>query len=73
MLEAGCVTRPFWDEWTDDDESFPPPHQLAKIDVTTREHIEWKQESCFPSEPVFVASPGAVEEDDGEAFTAHRR
>lgn len=44
------------------------PHQLAKIDVVTREHIEWKQESCFPSEPVFVASPGAVEEDDGEAF-----
>lgn len=42
------------------------PHQMAKFDVVTREHIEWKQESCFPSEPVFVASPGAVEEDDGE-------
>lgn len=40
--------------------------QLAKVDVVTRKHYEWRQESCFPSEPVFVASPGAVEEDDGE-------
>lgn len=41
--------------------------------MVTREHIEWKQESCFPSEPVFVASPGAVEEDDGEAFAEQHR
>lgn len=41
--------------------------QIAKIDIVTRKHIEWRQESCYPSEPVFVASPGAVEEDDGEA------
>lgn len=43
--------------------------KLAKVDIMTRKHIEWMQESCFPSEPVFVASPGADEEDDGEAFT----
>lgn len=42
--------------------------QLAKVDVVARKNIEWKGEFCFPSEPVFVASPGAVEEDDGEAF-----
>lgn len=47
--------------------------QLAKIDVVSRKHLEWKQELCFPSEPVFVASPGAVEEDDGEAFTDQHR
>ena len=41
--------------------------QIAKIDIVTRKHIEWRQDSCYPSEPVFVASPGAVEEDDGEA------
>ena len=40
--------------------------QIAKVDVVTREHIVWTQDNCFPSEPVFVASPGAVEEDDGE-------
>jgi len=26
----------------------------------------WTEEECYPSEPVFVASPDAVEEDDGE-------
>ncbi|XP_075904663.1 beta,beta-carotene 15,15'-dioxygenase [Nelusetta ayraudi] len=43
----------------------PQPCKLAKVDVVTRKHCEWRQEACFPSEPVFVASPGAVEEDDG--------
>lgn len=38
------------------------------MDVVTRTHVEWRQENCYPSEPVFVASPGAVEEDDGESF-----
>lgn len=47
--------------------------QLAKIDVVTRTHFEWKEDLCFPSEPVFVASPGAEEEDDGEAFTDQHR
>lgn len=48
--------------------SLSPFQQLGKIDIVTRTHMEWMQESCFPSEPVFVASPGAVEEDDGEGF-----
>ncbi|TNN40278.1 Beta,beta-carotene 15,15'-dioxygenase [Liparis tanakae] len=39
--------------------------QMVKFDIVTRRHVEWTQENCFPSEPVFVASPGAVEEDDG--------
>ncbi|XP_069377639.1 beta,beta-carotene 15,15'-dioxygenase [Paralichthys olivaceus] len=43
----------------------PHPNKLAKVDIVTREHVEWTQDNCFPSEPVFVASPGAVEEDDG--------
>ncbi len=29
----------------------------------------WIEEECYPSEPVFIASPDAVEEDDGEYFT----
>lgn len=40
--------------------------QIVKFDVVDRRHVEWQQENCFPSEPVFVASPGAEEEDDGE-------
>uniref|UniRef100_A0A3Q1I4P6 Uncharacterized protein n=1 Tax=Anabas testudineus TaxID=64144 RepID=A0A3Q1I4P6_ANATE len=43
----------------------PHPNKIAKFDIVTRKHIEWHQENCYPSEPVFVASPGAVEEDDG--------
>ncbi|XP_028255559.1 beta,beta-carotene 15,15'-dioxygenase [Parambassis ranga] len=43
----------------------PHPNKLAKIDIVTRTHMVWHQENCYPSEPVFVASPGAVEEDDG--------
>lgn len=47
-----------------------PVQQLAKFDIVTRRHVEWQQENCFPSEPVFVASPGAVEEDDGERLAS---
>ncbi|XP_038123629.1 beta-carotene oxygenase 1, like [Cyprinodon tularosa] len=43
----------------------PHPNKIAKVDIVTRTHIEWQQENCYPSEPAFVASPGAVEEDDG--------
>ncbi|XP_072235248.1 beta,beta-carotene 15,15'-dioxygenase [Leuresthes tenuis] len=43
----------------------PHPNKIAKVDIVTRTHVEWHQDRCYPSEPVFVASPGAVEEDDG--------
>ncbi|XP_053170789.1 beta,beta-carotene 15,15'-dioxygenase [Scomber japonicus] len=43
----------------------PNPNQIAKFDVVSRKHTLWQKENCFPSEPVFVASPGAKEEDDG--------
>ena len=38
---------------------------LAKINVDTKEVINWSEEHCFPSEPVFIAAPNAKEEDDG--------
>ncbi|XP_076143131.1 beta,beta-carotene 15,15'-dioxygenase [Alosa pseudoharengus] len=43
----------------------PHPNKIAKVDIVTRTHKEWSSEECYPSEPIFVASPGAVEEDDG--------
>uniref|UniRef100_A0A672Z2X4 Beta-carotene oxygenase 1, like n=1 Tax=Sphaeramia orbicularis TaxID=375764 RepID=A0A672Z2X4_9TELE len=46
-------------EWT------PHANKIAKIDIESRTHMEWQEENCYPSEPVFVASPGAVDEDDG--------
>ncbi|XP_043965583.1 beta-carotene oxygenase 1, like [Gambusia affinis] len=43
----------------------PHPNKIAKVDIVTKTHVEWHQENCYPSEPVFVASPGAEDEDDG--------
>lgn len=40
--------------------------QIGKGDIVTRKYTEWTEEDCYPSEPVFVATPGAVEEDDGK-------
>lgn len=37
-----------------------------KFDVDTRQMLEWKEDNCWPSELVFVPSPNAIEEDDGE-------
>nr|XP_043883043.1 beta-carotene 15, 15-dioxygenase 2, like isoform X1 [Solea senegalensis] len=38
---------------------------LLKMDVHTKELKVWRHPGLFPSEPVFVASPNATEEDDG--------
>ena len=39
--------------------------EIAKINVETKTAIRWGEEHCYPSEPVFIASPGAKDEDDG--------
>ncbi|MDP9067971.1 MAG: carotenoid oxygenase family protein [Actinomycetota bacterium] len=39
--------------------------RLVKVDTTTGASKTWKQEGCFPGEPVFVAAPEAGEEDAG--------
>lgn len=38
---------------------------LVKIDMHSGEHVEWRQQGCWPGEPVFVAAPGAQAEDEG--------
>uniref|UniRef100_A0A3Q4AQR4 Beta-carotene 15, 15-dioxygenase 2, like n=1 Tax=Mola mola TaxID=94237 RepID=A0A3Q4AQR4_MOLML len=38
---------------------------LLKMDVHTKELKVWRYPGLYPSEPVFVASPNAIEEDDG--------
>lgn len=70
----GVVGKPNRPKWRPDQptpdlclNSLSSIQQIAKFDLVTRKHVEWSEENCFPSEPVFVASPGAVEEDDGEA------
>ncbi|XP_061745558.1 beta,beta-carotene 15,15'-dioxygenase [Nerophis ophidion] len=43
----------------------PQPNKIVKFDTLTRTQVEWQLDRCYPSEPVFVAAPGAVDEDDG--------
>jgi beta,beta-carotene 9',10'-dioxygenase len=38
---------------------------LVKIDIDTKEILRWEEKNVVPSEPVFLASPNAIEEDDG--------
>ncbi|CAL8359875.1 unnamed protein product [Merluccius merluccius] len=38
---------------------------LIKIDLQGKQMKVWEQPGLYPSEPVFVASPNATEEDDG--------
>ncbi|MBE9079233.1 carotenoid oxygenase family protein [Romeria aff. gracilis LEGE 07310] len=39
--------------------------QLAKVNVNTGDTKLWRQQDCYPGEPVFVAAPGGVTEDEG--------
>jgi len=38
----------------------------VRLDIKTKQTKLWEEEDCLPSEPVFVARPGATEEDDGK-------
>ncbi|AWP10568.1 putative retinoid isomerohydrolase [Scophthalmus maximus] len=40
-------------------------HRIVKLNVQTKETWVWQEEECYPSEPLFVPTPGATEEDDG--------
>ncbi|KAH7651355.1 carlactone synthase / all-trans-10'-apo-beta-carotenal 13,14-cleaving dioxygenase protein [Dioscorea alata] len=41
------------------------PNTITKIDLVKKKAKNWHEEGAVPSEPLFVARPGAVEEDDG--------
>ncbi|PIA64773.1 hypothetical protein AQUCO_00100324v1 [Aquilegia coerulea] len=41
------------------------PNTLTKIDLAEKTAKNWFSEGAVPSEPFFVARPGATEEDDG--------
>jgi carotenoid cleavage dioxygenase-like enzyme len=38
---------------------------IVKVCVETGERTEWHEHGIYPGEPVFVAGPGAAQEDDG--------
>ncbi|KAF4372691.1 hypothetical protein F8388_000858 [Cannabis sativa] len=41
------------------------PNTITKIDLVEKKAKNWYEEGVVPSEPYFVARPGATEEDDG--------
>uniref|UniRef100_W5M8E4 Beta-carotene oxygenase 1 n=1 Tax=Lepisosteus oculatus TaxID=7918 RepID=W5M8E4_LEPOC len=43
----------------------PVPTKIMKLDVETKQMVEWSEENCWPSEPVFIPAPNPLEEDDG--------
>lgn len=38
---------------------------ILKTDVSSGESIIWREENCYPGEPVFLEKPDAKEEDEG--------
>lgn len=45
------------------------PNTLTKLDLVDKKAKNWYEEGAVPSEPLFVARPGATEEDDGVAIS----
>ncbi|CAN7939085.1 unnamed protein product [Ixodes hexagonus] len=48
----------------------PNENFLCKLDVESGRWERWERPGCVPSEPVFVARPGATDEDDGVILTS---
>ncbi|KAK6484789.1 retinoid isomerohydrolase-like [Huso huso] len=45
------------------------PDRICKLNVKTKETWVWQEPDSYPSEPIFVATPNAVDEDDGVILT----
>ena len=58
-------TRPYRYTWGVGNEQGHWPHRVLKVDVAEGETLAWEEPHCYPGEPVFVAEPGAGEEDAG--------
>lgn len=41
------------------------PGTLIKVDVCSKTKLTWCENNCYPSEPIFFASPESNSEDDG--------
>uniref|UniRef100_A0AAQ6A8D0 Retinoid isomerohydrolase n=1 Tax=Amphiprion ocellaris TaxID=80972 RepID=A0AAQ6A8D0_AMPOC len=45
------------------------PDRICKLNVKTKETWVWQEPDSYPSEPLFVQTPEAVDEDDGVLLT----
>ncbi|XP_072130787.1 retinoid isomerohydrolase-like isoform X1 [Mobula birostris] len=46
------------------------PDKIYKLNVKTKEHWMWQEPNTYPSEPIFVPHPDALDEDDGVLLTS---
>jgi len=60
-----CNERPYRYVWGVGDGPGGWMERVLKVDTTDGSAVSWSQPACYPGEPVFVESPGAVDEDDG--------
>ncbi|KAG1709153.1 Retinoid isomerohydrolase [Nymphon striatum] len=49
---------------------FPTINELMKFDFKSREFQLWSRQGFLPSEPIFIAQPNSVEEDEGVILSA---
>jgi carotenoid cleavage dioxygenase-like enzyme len=71
MNEARCYLRPYRFAYGIGtlSESSGVNDRLVKIDVEAGESAEWREDGCYPGEPVFVPAPQGRSEDDGVALS----
>lgn len=43
--------------------------KLVKLDLETGQTASWREEGCYPGEPVFAPAPNAAQEDEGVALS----
>jgi beta,beta-carotene 9',10'-dioxygenase len=60
-----CNERPYRYVWGNGNGPGGWLERIVKIDTHDGSSLSWSEDGCFPGEPVFVARPGAEDEDDG--------
>jgi beta,beta-carotene 9',10'-dioxygenase len=60
-----CNERPHRYVWGNDAGDSGWIERVVKVDTAGGSALSWSRPGCHPSEPVFVARPGAEDEDDG--------
>src|SRR6185312_9619940 len=60
-----CNERPYRYVWGVGDGPSGWLERVLKVDVSDGSTLAWSESGCYPGEPVFVAEPGAAEEDRG--------
>ncbi len=60
-----CNERPYRYAWGVGSASRSWLDRIVKADVAERRGSVWHEDGCYPGEPVFVAEPGAQDEDAG--------